>query len=144
VFTLGSFGENRISSPHFWANFSPVNSDKNGLGYILCDFFHKLIWSPWFYRQLHLKLRKMPLPKFVRDLKRSNAELLREQAIPVVGILDFRDDQLPPELALGVLAALRGRRRISLLASVRRQLVDGVVSLGELAARQRRRKVVFG
>jgi hypothetical protein len=24
-----------------------INLDKNGLGYILKDFFHKLIWSSW-------------------------------------------------------------------------------------------------
>jgi hypothetical protein len=29
-----------------WKNFR-INFDKEGFGYILGDFFNKLIWSPW-------------------------------------------------------------------------------------------------
>jgi hypothetical protein len=46
--------------PKFWATFFHGKSfvlllAKHGLGYILGDFFHKLIWSPWarlWFRQL--------------------------------------------------------------------------------------------
>ena len=86
----------------------------------------------------------MPLPQVVRDLEGGDAELLREQPVAVVGVLDFGDDQLPPKLALGVLAAVGGRRRVPLLAAVRRQLVDGVVRLRKLAPGQHGRKVVLG
>jgi hypothetical protein len=49
---LGKFSESYRSSPHFCAIFL-LSIDyvliltKNSLGYILSDFFHKLIWSPW-------------------------------------------------------------------------------------------------
>jgi hypothetical protein len=42
------------SSPDFWATFFQGKSyvlilAKKGLGFVLGDFFHKLIWSPWLY-----------------------------------------------------------------------------------------------
>jgi hypothetical protein len=48
---FGQILENYISTANSWAIFSTGQFmyyfDKNGLGYTLGDFFHKLIWSPW-------------------------------------------------------------------------------------------------
>jgi hypothetical protein len=51
LFTLGSFCKNCGSSTNNWAIFSKVKVGhycftRNGLGYILGDFFIKRIWSP--------------------------------------------------------------------------------------------------
>jgi hypothetical protein len=47
---FGQFYENYRNSPYFLLLFPRkklcINFDKNRLGYILGDFFHKLIWSP--------------------------------------------------------------------------------------------------
>ena len=86
----------------------------------------------------------MPLPQLIRDLERRDAKLLRQQPVPVIGVLDLADDGQPPGLALRVFPALDRRRRISFLASIGRQLVDGVVRLGELAPAQHRGEVVLG
>jgi len=93
--------------------------------------------------RIYLKLRKMSLPKIIRDLEGGDAEFLRQQPVPVVRILHFGDHQLPPELGLGVLAALRRRRRIPFLPPVSRQLVDSVVRFRELTAGQHRGKIVL-
>jgi hypothetical protein len=53
LFTSCRFFENYIRSPNVLATFFygkityVLISTENGLGYILGDFFHKLIWSPW-------------------------------------------------------------------------------------------------
>jgi hypothetical protein len=53
IVCFGQCFENGISSTKFWANFFHTVSyvlilAKNVLGYILGDFFYKIIWSPWF------------------------------------------------------------------------------------------------
>ena len=95
-------------------------------------------------QKVYLKLRKVPFPEIVRNLEDGDAKFLGQQPVSVVRVLDFGDDQLTPEIALGVLAAVGARRRIPLLAAVRRQLVDGVVRFGKLAAGQHGREVVLG
>jgi hypothetical protein len=52
ILYFGQRFENYKSSLIFWLLYSAEKSyvlilAKNGLGYILGDFFHKLIWSPW-------------------------------------------------------------------------------------------------
>jgi hypothetical protein len=47
---FGSFFQKLQKRPKFWASFSPSIDyvsilTKNGFGYILGDFFHKLIWG---------------------------------------------------------------------------------------------------
>jgi hypothetical protein len=56
LFTLGSFFNNYINSPQFWATFSNVyqdyiciNFDKNWVGLHFGSFFQKLIWSHCLY-----------------------------------------------------------------------------------------------
>jgi hypothetical protein len=68
---VGQFFEDYISCPNFWVSFFSGKScvlklTKKWFGYILGDFFLKLIWSPWinstfsiFFR--HFNFRKVGL-----------------------------------------------------------------------------------
>jgi hypothetical protein len=85
----------------------------------------------------------MPFPKVVRDLEGRDAQLFGQQSIPIIRIFDFLNDGSSPRLTLVVFVPVNGRRRISLLSLICRQIVNCVVRLRELAAAQHGRKVVF-